>query len=82
MTDEALLELIKATRDDVITIRDNHLSHINDDIHEIKDSVKEMSMRVSAIEDTINTIKNHWWKIVSLVIAGILGVDMGSDMVN
>ena len=49
---------------------------------EIKDSVKEMSMRVSAIEDTINTIKNHWWKIVSLVIAGILGVDMGSDMMN
>jgi archaellum component FlaC len=82
MTDEALLELIKATRDDVVTIRDNHLAHINDDIHEIKDSVKEMSMRVSAIEDTINTIKNHWWKIVSLVIAGILGVDMGSDMVN
>lgn len=80
MTDEAFLELIRATRDDVITIRDNHLAHINDDLHEIKDSVQEMNMRVTAIEDTINTIKSHWWKIATLVIAGVFGVDIGSNM--
>jgi hypothetical protein len=80
MTDEALLELIRATRDDVITIRDNHLAHINDDLHEIKDSVQEMNMRVTTIEDTINTIKNHWWKIATLVIAGVFGIDIGSNM--
>jgi archaellum component FlaC len=81
MADEALMELIRATRDDVINVRDNHLAHMTDDINDIKDSVMEMSHRVSAIENTINSIKNHWWKIVSLVIAGIFGLDMSAEMI-
>ncbi len=82
MGEEALLELIRATRDDVITLRDNHLAHMNEDLAEIKESVHEMNHRVSAIESTINTIKTHWWKIASVVIAGIFGLDMGADMMN
>ena len=82
MGEEALLELIRATRDDVITLRDNHLAHMNEDLAESKESVHEMNHRVSAIESTINTIKTHWWKIASLVIAGMFGLDIGADMMN
>ena len=32
MSEEALMELIRATREDVSHIRDNHLAHIKDDI--------------------------------------------------
>ncbi len=82
MADEALLELIKATREDVVNLRDNHLAHMKEDIQEIKENVCDVSHRVSSIEDTITIMKTHWWKIATVVICGVFGVDMGADMLN
>jgi hypothetical protein len=82
MPEEALLELIRATRDDVANLRDNHLSHMKDDIQEIKETVCDVGHRVTSIESTINTMKTHWWKIASVVIFGIFGMDIGSEMLT
>jgi len=82
MSEEALMELIRATRDDVSHIRDNHLAHIKDDIIEIKEKVYDMGHRVTSIESTMNAMKTHWWKIATVVIGGIFGIDIGSQMFN
>jgi hypothetical protein len=76
MSDEALIELIKATRDDVVTIRDNHLAHINEDIASIREVVNNLDNRLTSIESLLSAIKGHWWKVASLVIGGLLGIDM------
>ena len=82
MSDEALMELIRATRDDVTHIRDNHLSHMKDDILDIKEKIYDVGHRVTSIEATINAMKTHWWKIATIVIGGIFGIDIGSEMLN
>ena len=51
-------------------------------IQEIKENVCDVSHRVSSIEDTITIMKTHWWKIATVVICGVFGVDMGADMLN
>lgn len=76
MSDEALMELIKATRDDVVNMRDNHLAHINEDITTIRETVSQLDNRLSSIESLLDTIKGHWWKVATLILAGVLGIDM------
>ena len=79
MADEALLELIKATRQDLQTLKDNHFVHLQEDITHIKENVSEVNYRLTSVEETIALIKAQGWKIAALVIFGIFGMDIGME---
>ena len=79
MAAEALLELIKATRSDLQTLKDNHFAHLQDDITHIKENVSEMNYRLTAVEEMISLIKGQGWKFAALIVFGIFGMDMGME---
>ena len=79
MADDALLELIKATRSDLQTLKDNHFAHLQEDITHIKENVSEMNYRLTTVEETISLLKAQGWKVATFVILAIFGVDMGME---
>ena len=79
MADEALLELIKATRQDLQALKDNHFVHLQEDITHIKENVSEVNYRLTSVEETIALIKAQGWKIAAIVIFGIFGMDIGME---
>jgi len=75
-TNEALLELINQTREELAVVRDNHLHHlaedvgrIGTDVEVIKERLKPIEKHVESIEDII---RSYAQKGMIMVVAGAM----------
>ena len=75
-TNEALLELINQTREELAVVRDNHLHHlaedvgrIGTDVEVIKERLKPIEKHVESIEDII---RSYAQKGMIVVVAGAM----------
>ena len=66
MTD-AVLEMIRQVRDDVVNLRENHLHHIEHDLGELKSDVK-------ILQHDVGLMRQHGLKIVAILLTAIVGV--------
>ena len=57
--DAVLLEMVKGLRDDVVTIRDNHLAHIAEDIQDIKAEQAEQRRDIEDLKAFKDDIDAH-----------------------
>tara|TARA_R110001592_G_scaffold67354_8_gene206595 strand:- start:21932 stop:22189 length:258 start_codon:yes stop_codon:yes gene_type:complete len=74
MADEVLLEMMRNIHSDVVTIRDNHLAHIAEDITDMK--VEQSAMRKDL--DEVMTFKQEVEKTVSTLLIRVVGVAGGA----
>jgi DNA replicative helicase MCM subunit Mcm2 (Cdc46/Mcm family) len=79
--DAVLLEMVKGLREDVVTIRDNHLAHIAEDIQEIK--VEQTKARAdiddlmefkAGINELVKAGINRLIAVTGAILAASLGV--------
>tara|TARA_R110001592_G_scaffold70015_4_gene214736 strand:+ start:14980 stop:15243 length:264 start_codon:yes stop_codon:yes gene_type:complete len=78
--DAILLEMVKGLRHDVVTIRDNHLAHIADDIQDIKSEQAEQRRDIDDLKEFKNEIDSHIKTGVTKLVmaaAGILAAAYG-----
>ena len=72
---DVMLEMMKAIRDDLNTIRDNHLSHIAEDISAIKVEQAEMRKDIDEVmgfkEEVEALVRDNLKKALSVVVVGI-----------
>ena len=72
---DVMLEMMKAIRDDLNTIRDNHLAHIADDISAIKVEQAEMRKDIDEVmgfkEEVEALVRDNLKKALSVVVVGI-----------
>lgn len=52
-----MFALVQEVRNDVKTLKDNHLKHIENDMSEIKSDLKVMSIRIDNIEEFTDEIE-------------------------
>ena len=57
MNNEEMFALVQEVRNDVKTLKDNHLKHIENDMSEIKSDLKVMSIRIDNIEEFTDEIE-------------------------
>tara|TARA_Y100000361_G_scaffold128199_1_gene123005 strand:- start:175 stop:423 length:249 start_codon:yes stop_codon:yes gene_type:complete len=57
MNNEEMFALVQEVRNDVKTLKDNHLKHIETDMSEIKSDLKVMSIRIDNIEEFTDEIE-------------------------
>lgn len=76
-----LLEMVKGLRDDVVTIRDNHLAHIADDIQEIKTEqvkaradIDDLMEFKSGINELVKAGLNRLIAVTGAILAASLGI--------
>ena len=60
---------IEIIRHDIKTIRDNHLHHIEKDMKEVKDDLKEHKKEVST---KIDKMDNRLWWILGILVVAVL----------
>ena len=53
-----MFALVQEVRNDVKTLKDNHLKHIESDMSEIKTDLKVMSVRIDNIEEFTGEIES------------------------
>jgi hypothetical protein len=79
--DAVLLEMVKGLREDVVTIRDNHLAHIAEDIQEIK--VEQTKARAdiddlmefkAGLNELVKAGINRLIAVTGAILAASLGV--------
>lgn len=58
MNNEEMFALVQEVRNDVKTLKDNHLKHIESDMSEIKTDLKVMSVRIDNIEEFTGEIES------------------------
>lgn len=78
--DAVMLEMLKGLRADVVTIRDNHLAHIADDIQEIKAEQAEQRRDIEDLKEFKQEIDGHIKTGVTRLVmaaAGILAAAYG-----
>ena len=72
---DVMLEMMKAIRDDLNTIRDNHLAHIAEDISAIKVEQAEMRKDIDEVmgfkEEVEALVRDNLKKALSVVVVGI-----------
>jgi hypothetical protein len=76
-----LLEMVKGLRADVVTIRDNHLAHIADDIAEIKTEqvkaradIDDLMEFKSGINELVKAGLNRLIAVTGAILAASLGI--------
>lgn len=81
MADEVLLEMMKQIHSDVVTIRDNHLAHIADDITtmkveqaEMKRDIEEVMTFKQEVERTMSKLLMRIVAIAGTTVAAALGL--------
>lgn len=72
---DVMLEMMKAIREDLNTIRDNHLAHIAEDISAIKVEQAEMRKDIDEVmgfkEEVEALVRDNLKKALSVVVVGI-----------
>tara|TARA_R100001163_G_C4975760_1_gene133936 strand:+ start:364 stop:612 length:249 start_codon:yes stop_codon:yes gene_type:complete len=58
MNNEEMFALVQEVRNDVKTLKDNHLKHIESDMSEMKTDIKVMSVRLDNIEEFTDDIED------------------------
>ena len=58
MNNEEMFALVQEVRNDVKTLKDNHLKHIENDMSEMKTDIKVMSVRLDNIEEFTDDIED------------------------
>ena len=58
MNNEEMFALVQEVRNDVKTLKDNHLKHIESDMSEMKSDIKVMSVRLDNIEEFTDDIED------------------------
>lgn len=75
-TNDALLELITQTREELAVVRDNHLHHLAEDITRIGTDVEVIKERLKPIEKHVESIediiRSYAQKGMIMVIAGTM----------
>ena len=72
--DTVLLEMVKGLRDDVVTIRDNHLAHIADDIQDIKAEQAEQRRDIEELKEFKDEIDSHIKTGVTRLVVAAAGI--------
>lgn len=72
---DASLEMMRAMQEDLRTMRDNHLFHIEKDMRETREQVVQIDARLQSVESFVEEIKTllkkYAWYIVGLVCASV-----------
>ncbi len=75
-TNEALLELINQTREELAVVRDNHLHHLAEDVGRIGTDVEVIKERLKPIEKHVENIediiRSYAQKGMIMVVAGAM----------
>ncbi|MBL96723.1 MAG: hypothetical protein CMF52_02815 [Legionellales bacterium] len=81
--DAVMLEMLKGLRQDVVTIRDNHLAHIAEDIDKIQQEqilarkdIDELKTFKEGIEEYIKTGINKILVGVGAIVTASIGIPM------
>jgi uncharacterized protein (UPF0305 family) len=72
--DAVLLEMVKGLRDDVVTIRDNHLAHIAEDIQDIKAEQAEQRRDIEDLKEFKDDIDAHIKTGVTRLVVAAAGI--------
>lgn len=79
--DDVLLEMLKGLKEDVVTIRDNHLAHIAEDIKDIQTEqvsqrrdIDDLLVFKNDITDCIKAGVNRLILGFATIVAGALGL--------
>ena len=76
VSNDALLELITQTREELAVLRDNHLHHMAEDVTRIGTDVEVIKERMKPIEKHVETIediiRSYAQKGMIMVVAGAM----------
>ena len=71
--DSAIMKRLDSIEDDLKNLRDNHLSHIENDMNEMKTSMAVIKTRLHPIEKFTET----WTQKIMVMFIGAVGVAIG-----
>ena len=67
-----MFALVQEVRNDVKTLKDNHLKHIESDMAEMKSDIKVMSVRIDSIEEFTGEMQGFIRKYAMRALAIVL----------
>lgn len=74
--DDAILQMLGTMQNDIITIRDNHLAHIQADISEIKVKQATHGEEIAVLKKGQGVIERVLLKIVTVGVVFLTGVQV------